>query len=241
MKSLPLLPLLVTALCLTASAQAAPAATAGADLDLRISYYSKVVTPEGVSREARYEETMLRRAGHVWTARVLPAGAEARHEHAAKPANQAAGRVAAEHKHFNHVVLPRHVALENGQPRVEFVDVRAKELIAIPPAEFGNVGFDGSWDHAYYLLDSTRLKAMPLSARASTVAGARWREREDKGLFERVLWDDKRQIPLVIESGDKAATFFNRVDLTVQAGTSGELPWQRLKGYAQKEYSDFLD
>ncbi|MES2076188.1 MAG: hypothetical protein V4462_11290 [Pseudomonadota bacterium] len=236
------LPLFITALCLAASAQAAPAA-AGADLDLRISYYSKVVTPEGVTREARYEETMLRRAGHVWTARVLPAGAGQahEHEHAAPALKKVAARVAAEHKHFNHVVLPRHVALENGQPRVEFVDVQAKELIAIPPAEFGNVGFDGSWDHAYFLLDSTRLKAMPLSARVSTVAGARWREREDKGLFERVLWDDKRQIPLVIESGDKAATFFNRVDMTVQAGASGELPWQRLKGYAQKEYSDFLD
>ena len=240
MKSLPLFSLPIAALCLAASAQAAPAA-APADLDLHISYYSKVVTPEGVTREARYAETMLRRAGHVWTARVLPAGAGERHDHAATAPNLAAASAAAEHKHFNHVVLPRHVALENGRPRVEFVDVVGKELIAIPPAEFANVGFDGSWDHAYFLLDSARLKAMPLSARASTVAGARWREREDKGLFERVLWDDKRQIPLVIESGDKAATFFNRVDMTVQAGTSGELPWQRLKGYAQKEYSDFLD
>ncbi|WP_343731570.1 hypothetical protein [Duganella sp.] len=213
--------LLMAALSVAASA-------AATDLDVKIAYYSKVVTAEGVTREARYEERMLRRAGHVWNARVLPAHAE--NDHKAGP-----------HKHFNHVVLPRHVMLENGKPRVEFFDAHAKEVVSVPPAEYDNISFDGSWDHAYYLLDSKRLKAMPLSARASSVPGARWREREEKGLFERVLWDDQRQIPLVIESGDKAATFFNRMELSVQPGLTRELPWQQLKGYAHKEYSDFLD
>ncbi|MTV36483.1 hypothetical protein [Duganella radicis] len=213
--------LLMAALCAAGSA-------AATDLDVKIAYYSKVVTAEGVTREARYEEKMLRRAGHVWTARVLPAHADDDHKGGA-------------HKHFNHVVLPRHVMLENGKPRVEFIDAHSREVVLVPPAEYDNISFDGSWDHAYYLLDSKRLKGMPLSSRASTVAGARWREREEKGLFERVLWDDQKQIPLVIESGDKAATFFNRTELTVQAGVTRDLPWQKLKGYSQKEYSDFLD
>jgi hypothetical protein len=198
------------------------------DLDLKIAYYSKVVTPEGVTREARYEEKMLRRSGHVWTTRVMPAHAEESH---------AAGA----HKHFNHVVLARHVVLENARPRIEFVDSHEKQVVSIPPAEYGNVSFDGSWDHAYYLLDSKRVKSMPLSPRVSTVAGARWREREEKGLFERVLWDDQRQVPLVIESGDKAATFLNRMEIAVQPGLTRDLPWQKLKGYAQKEFADFLD
>jgi hypothetical protein len=198
------------------------------DLDLKIAYYSKVITPEGVTREARYEEKMLRRSGHVWTTRVMPAHAEE---------TQAAGA----HKHFNHVVLARHVVLENARPRIEFVDAHEKQVVSIPPAEYGNVSFDGSWDHAYYLLDSKRVKSMPLSPRVSTVAGARWREREEKGLFERVLWDEQRQIPLVIESGDKAATFLNRMEIAVQPGLTRDLPWQKLKGYAQKEFADFLD
>ena len=63
-----LLPVMASLLALAAGpAAAAPAAP---DLDLLITYYSKVVTPEGVTRESRYEETMLRRPGHVWTARV---------------------------------------------------------------------------------------------------------------------------------------------------------------------------
>ncbi|MYM22054.1 hypothetical protein GTP46_05275 [Duganella sp. FT135W] len=212
--------LLTAALCVAGSA-------AATDLDVKIAYYSKVVTAEGVTREARYEETMLRRDGHVWTARVLPSRAEA-HE----PGS---------HKHFNHVVLPRHVVLDKNQPRVEYIDAHAKTVVLIPRAEYDNVSFDGSWDHAYYLLDSKRLKSMPLSSRASPVPGARWREREDKGLFERVLWDEQRQVPLVIESGDKAATFLNRTELTIQPGLTSDLPWQKLKGYAQKEYSDYLD
>ena len=205
-------------------------AAAATDLDMKIAYYSKVVTPEGVTREARYEEKMLRRAGHVWTMRVLPAHAAAHEDH--QPGA---------HKHFNHVVLARHVTLENARPRIEFIDAHDRQVVSVPPAEYGNVSFDGSWDHAYYLLDSKRLKSMPLSSRASSTPGARWREREDNSVFERVLWDEQRQIPLLIESGDKAGTFVNRMEITVQPALTRDLPWQKLKGYAQKEYSDFLD
>ncbi|GGZ02016.1 hypothetical protein ACFFTM_08540 [Pseudoduganella plicata] len=142
-------------------------------------------------------------------------------------------------KHFNPVVLPRHLAQEGKQLRLEYVGPHAREVIAVPPGEFDNVSFDGSWDRAYYLLDPKRLHAMPVSARKSTVAGARWRERD--GVFERVLWDERREIPLVIESGDRAGTFFNRLELTVQPHLAGDLPWQKLKGYARREYADFLD
>ncbi|WBS01083.1 hypothetical protein OU994_22630 [Pseudoduganella sp. SL102] len=234
-------------------------AHAGADLDLHITRYSKVVTAEGVTREARYEETMLRRAGHVWTARVLPGtshghghGHEQEHAHEGshppgqgKAQKAAASKVAARqsvgHKHFNPVTLPRHLAMEDGKLRLAYVDAYAKEVIAIPPGEFDNVGFDGSWDHAYHLLDTQGLRAMAPSQRPSPVPGARWRERERGGLYERVLWDDRRQVPLVIESGDKAGTFYTRTELKVAAGVTRELPWQKLKGYAQREYADYLD
>ncbi|QBE65445.1 hypothetical protein [Pseudoduganella lutea] len=235
---------------------AAGCAHAGADVDLRISRYSKVVTAEGVTREARYEETMLRRAGHVWTARVLPLAMQGHddghghhgngqgddHGHGAKAgAHKVAARKSVGHKHFNPVTLPRHVAMEGGKLRLAYVDAHSKEVIAIPPGEFDNVGFDGSWDHAYHLLDTKGLASMAVSKRASAVPGARWRERERNGLYERVLWDDTKQLPLVIESGDKAGTFYHRTDLKVAAGLTRELPWQKLKGYAQREYADYLD
>ncbi|WP_426103795.1 hypothetical protein [Massilia sp. TSP1-1-2] len=202
------------------------AAQAAPPLDLSIAYYSRVTTPEGVTREARYQDSMLRRPGHVWVTRVLPAGPAP-----ARPA----------HAEFNPVLLARHVMLQQGKVSVEFVDRRGRERVAVPPAEYANVGFDGSWENAASLLDPRRVMSLPLSARPSPVAGAQWRERERDGMFERVLWDAARELALVIESGDKAATVFKRVQVTVQPGLAPVLPWTTLAGYAHKEYADFLD
>lgn len=229
------------------------AAPSAPDLDLSIRYYSRVLTQEGVLRENRYEEKMLRRPGHVWVARVLPSATVEGHDdhdggpHAhenqdgVKKALAQSNAVQHEHKHFNHVILPRHVTLDGNKTRVEFVDTREKEVIYIAPTEYENVSFDGSWPNAYYLIDPQGIAMLPLSSKVSPVAGARWHEREKNGLFQRVLWDDKKMIPLTIETGDKAGTFFRRIEVKPQAHLTGDLPWQNLKGYAQKEYSDFLD
>ncbi len=61
------------------------------------------------------------------------------------------------------------------------------------------------------------------------------------GIFERVLWDAQKQIPLIIERGNKTATFCHRVEVKLQASARTALPWGGLKGYGQKEYSDYLD
>lgn len=202
---------------------------AAPDLDLSIRHYSRVLTPEGVTRESRYEETMLRRPGHVWLARVLPPNAAPVNEHAHH------------HKEFNHVMTPRHLVLEENQLRLEFVDAHRKEVIAVPATEYENVDFDGSWDNSYYLVSPQLLAAIPLSPQVSAVAGAHWREREKDGVFQRVLWDEGRQIALTIESGDRAGTFYRRVDVTPLAGARGALPWSQIQGYGQKDYADFLD
>jgi len=213
--------LALAACCLAAQAGAAPS------LDLAIAYYSRVVTPEGVTREARYEERMLRRPAHVWVMRSLPALA-------------ALAAPGMGHAEFNPVMLARHV-VNDGKLRLEYVDRKARQLIAVPPSEYGNVSFDGSWDNAWFLLDPKRVLALPVSTRQSALAGAVWRERAQGGNFERVLWDGQRQVPLVIESGDQAGTVFHRIAVTVLPGLTERLPWLALQGFAQKEYADFLD
>ena len=209
------------------------------DLDLAIRYYSKVLTAEGVTREARYEEKMLRRTSHVWVTRVVPKALDAASEIAKK--NVSLKVKESEHAHFNHVLTSRHIMLENNKLRVEYVDAHSKNIVAVPASEYANVNFDGSWENSFYLLDPKLVDAMPISSKPSTVAGAQWHEREKNGVFQRVLWDEPKQIPLIIESGDKAATFYQRVDVTPQASTTSALPWKNLQGYAQKEYADFLD
>lgn len=210
---------------LLAACLAPGAALAAPALDLAIRYYSRVVTDEGVTRESRYEERMLRRPGHVWVERVLPAA----------PAAPESG-----HQHFNPVRLARHVTLQGGQLKLEYVDRRGRERVAIPPAEYANVAFNGSWEGSYHLVPPQAVAAMPLAARASEVPGARWHEREQDGRFQRVLWDEARQVALVIELGNRAGTDFQRIEARpLQA--AGALPWSGLAGFSQKEYADFLD
>ncbi|MFZ6744773.1 hypothetical protein ACO0LC_16245 [Undibacterium sp. JH2W] len=229
----------------TGTVSAGTISSAVPDLNLRIQYFSKVLTPEGVTREARYEEAMLRRPGHVWVTRSLPENIGALqddHQDQGKDKKKVSLNAKEEqHKHFNHVLIPRHIFMDGNKPRIEFINAPEKEVIAIPPSEYANVNFDGSWENAFYLLDPVLVKAIPVSNRASTISGARWREREKNGVFQRVLWDEQKQIPWVIESGDNAGTFYRRVDVKLQAATSRELPWQNIKGYAHKEYADFLD
>ena len=214
------------------------------DLDLAIRYYSKVRTAEGVTREARYEEKMLRRTGQVWVARVVPKAVDAQALHAAPEIakkNVSLKVKEPEHQHFNHVLTSRHIILENNKLRVEYVDAHSKNIVSVPASEYANVNFDGSWENSFYLLDPKLVNAMPVSPKSSAVPGAQWHEREKNGVFQRVLWDTQKQIPLIIESGDKAATFYQRVDVTPQASNTLALPWKNLQGYAQKEYADFLD
>lgn len=233
------------ACCAACPAMAAyPAAPSGPALDLDIEYYTKVLTPEGVTREARYRETMLRRPGHVWVARILPKGGVGLKdgEHSDNKNSQSAPRQGgAGHAEFNYVVNPHHVMFDGNKVKIDYIDTHDKAVVAIPASEYANVNFDGSWENAFFLVDPKQVKAIPLSQRSSTVAGAQWHEREKNGIFERVLWDEKRRIPLVIESGDKALTFYRRVDVTAHAAQVTNLPWQNLSGYSQKEFSDYLD
>lgn len=216
----------------------------GPDLDLSVHYTSRILTAEGVLRESRYEEKMMRRGDHVWTERVLPkdpSGHEASHGHGKQAAAKPSGKDEHGHRHFNHVMLPKHVFLTNGELRLEFVDFHQREVISIAPSEYENVNFDGSWANAFFLADPKIVSTIPVTHRASPVAGAQWRELAKGDMVQRVLWDGKRQIPLLVEKVDSRGRYVQRMEVKVQPGLAKSLPWERVKGYAQKEYADFLD
>lgn len=230
-----MLVLMAAAWCSTSSGAAPlPTKMDVQSLDLDIQYYTRVQTPEGVTREARYKETMMRRPGHVWVERILPGDKHGADRHAAS-----AGK--ASHAEFNPAVTPHHVMLENSKARIEYVDQHDRVVVAIPSSEYANVNFDGSWANTFFLIDPKVVGAMPRTARKSPVPGAEWHEREKNGVFDRVLWDQKRQIPLMIESGDRAQTFYRSVEVNVRPASGTPMPWENLSGYAQKEYSDYLD
>lgn len=73
------------------------------DLDFTVNYYNRVLTPEGLTREASYSDFVLRRNNHVVQTRVLP------------PESRLATNKSAEehqHKSLNYTLLPRHVYKE---------------------------------------------------------------------------------------------------------------------------------
>lgn len=218
-------------------------AVQGPDLDLSIIHYNRVRTPEGVLRESRYEEKMIRRPGHVWTERVVPEAApthEAPHRHDEKASTPSVKPAEPGHRHFNHVLLPRHVVRTDERVRLEFVDLREREVISIAPSEYDNVNFDGSWTNTFFLVDPKSVATLPVSKKTA-LSGARWHELTRNGIYQRVLWDQKRMIPLLIEKGDIDGTFLERMEIRVQPGLTDTPRWTGLKGYAQKEYADFLD
>lgn len=224
-------------------AKAAAAPVQGPDLDLLIIHTTRVRTPEGVLRESRYEEKMIRIQGHVWTERVLPESGSTRE--AVDRHRKAGDTTSAElaehtHRHFNHVLLPRHVFWMGDQLRVEFIDFHAREVIAIGPSEYENVSFDGSWANTFFLVDPKIVSALPVSMKTS-LAGARRHELTKNGVYQRVLWDEKRMIPLLVETGDTKGSFLDRMEVKVQPALVEVSRWTNLKGYAQKEYADFLD
>ena len=219
------------------------AAVQGPDLDLSIVYYTRVKTPEGVLRESRYEEKMVRRPGHVWTERVVPETAstyEAKHRHNKAGPAATTGLAERAHRHFNPVLLPRHVISTGDQLRLEFVDFDEREVITIAPSEYENVSYDGSWANTFFLVDPKIVAALPVSRKTSP-AGTRWHELTRDGMYQRVLWDEKRMIPLLVEKGDVKGSILERMEIRVQPKTADMPRWTNLKGYAQKEYTDFLD
>jgi len=232
--------------------QKSPALPPASDMDLSIKYFNRELSTDGVLHESSYEESMLRRNGHVWTQRVLPkqiSENDTTHPPLPNPPPSGEGtneslrdiHVNHEHKDFNYIVLPRHVAFDGSKTTVEFIDMHERQVIYIAPTEYENVNFDGSWLNTYYLVNPQYVAAMPLASRPSTTAHTQWHEAKNTKLYQRILWNDKLNIPLIIETGDIAGTFLNRITVSPKTKLTQNIPWQRLQGFTQKEYSDFLD
>lgn len=76
------------------------------------------------------------------------------------------------------------------------MSTRGKKPSRFLVAEYGNVNFDGSWVNSIFLIDPTRVSAMPRSDRKSPVVGARSHEHEKNDIFERARWGENQKISL---------------------------------------------
>lgn len=228
-----LLILLVFALPL--GAQSATLDKGQKDLAAILTHESHELTAEGVSKDVRYQERFIRKNGHVWAERIVPESVSAESEkHEAKDG----------HKHdFNFNIAAKHIIKDaNGIPSISFVNRHDKLIIAVGKEEYQTIGFDGSWESAYYLVSPALVRKLSLSGMPSPAANARWYEKNGKDDFFRVLWAEDMELPLVIESGTKNGVRHSKVTAKiVPLPQTGALPWVNLQNFEHKDYNDLLD
>ncbi|WP_321802880.1 hypothetical protein [Burkholderia sp. BCC1993] len=240
-------------LCVLACGVAALPAFAAADLDAVLLHESRTVTADGVTRTTLYRERMVRRDGHVWVERVLPAAAagggghgdDHDHDHdAGRRAGVQPAAAHAGHKHFNFQAAARHVTYDGKTARIEYVDAANRTVVGVPPAEYETTGFDGSWDNAYYVTPPSQLKRLAVAKRGDA-PGTLWYEQavDTPGArgVNRILWSEKLQAPLSVEYRSADGRVVRKLTLTPAPAARDALPWQTLAGYRRKEYADYLD
>ena len=210
---------------------ASAAATAADDLALRIEHDSTVIGADGVTRNVRFAERLIRRDAQSWLARVLPPGAHEETEHTTG---------AKGHKHMDTAAATRWVTrAPDGKLRVRLVNDHDRMIVDIAPVDYANIGFDGRWSTAAQLIDPDQVARMKASGR-SAPAGTRWYESGTPDARVQVLWDEKDKYPRRIESANAAGTRRSTLTATRES-LPATMPWTRLDGYVQKEYSDLLD
>lgn len=241
-------------LCALACGWATLPALAAADLDAVLQHESRTVTADGVTRTTLYRERMVRRDGHVWVERVLPAAAggghddDHGHDHDPDAGRRAGVQPAAAHaghQHFNFQAAARHVTWDGKAARIEYVDAANRTVVGVPPAEYETTGFDGSWDNAYYVTPPSQLKRLAIAKRGDA-PGTVWYEQavDTPGArgVNRILWSERLQAPLSVEYRSADGRVVRKLTLTpAPAARQGTLPWQTLAGYSRKEYADYLD
>lgn len=198
---------------------------------LLLTHDMQALAADGVYRTEHFQERFIRDDHTVWVARVIPKGAHNTKEHAAGHE---------EHKHLDVNAASRLITRDaKGNLSLRLVEHEEHQIVDVPKSEFDAVGFDGHWPTAYYLVDPVRLKDFK-RLNQSAPAGSQWYENRNPQSYVRVLWSEQKQYPLQVESGSLDGRMKRTLKVEAQA-MPNPLPWQVIKGYQKKDYSDFLD
>lgn len=196
-------------------------------IDLLVKHFAVSQGADGVKRSTEFSERLVRTADSVWISRVLPPSALSAHDHA---------KAAEAHKHLDASTASRWITRAvNGDVALRLVPNNEKLLVTVTKTDYGNVGFDGSWAAAWSLIDPAtlkRMKAGPAKGELTTYTLA------EKNRMLTVVWNRRLEVPMLVESSD--GTSSRRTVVQVLAPPSAR-PWDRLRGFTQKDYADYLD
>jgi hypothetical protein len=221
--------MLVGALLITQSTLAAPLAAT-------MTFESVTMTADGVKKQTHFQERFIRDTNIVWSERIIPKTVQ-HHDHD----NASNSQEQHDHKHNLNFATAGKWLVRDASNKISFRFVRKEDKTIIAPrdSEYGTLGFDGVWETAYYLVNRNSLKKMtPLKKPAP--AGAVWYEQKNTTQFTRILWDEKNEIPLSIESGTLDGNSNNKITLVITP-VPPSLPWSTLASYRTIAYEDLLD
>jgi hypothetical protein len=225
---------LICALLMAGSASLSHAAAP--DTAALITYETRVVTAEGVTKSTQFQETWLRTANRVWSERLVPKNAQAE---VAKKTPLPKGHEGHNHD-MNFALSAKSIEREpNGEVRLNLVRMKMQQIIAMGTTDFREIGFDGSWDNAVYMIDRQQLKQMKKRAIAAP-AGEVWLENRKNGMYTMVLWSEKLQLPRIIETGHENGGSWSRVTVEPKPMPK-EMPWLGTAGFRKRDYMDLLD
>lgn len=216
---------------LAATAQAAGPASSNSLTALRVEHQLSSLGTDGIQRDVRFAERVYRQGDRVWIARELPpASAHAEHDHA----NDHAG-----HKHADTDTAPRWIERDaKGALTVRVVSDSQQKNYAVEPAEYSNIGFDGSWATAYHLLDPAALKGMRADGPARN--GVQIYRSTQGERTVTVDWDVAGQYPRRVESRNATGTQRKLTRVTALPAPA-TAPWERAQRYAAADYTDLMD
>lgn len=217
----------------TAAVAAVVAATPS--VTLRLSYENRSIGTDGVTRDSRHTDLMVRGPGVVWIERELP---PLLREHASHGHSHAPGPHAG-HAHDEAQGAPLLLRRgADGSVAVQIVLHKQQRVIDVELAHQANVGYGGSWAGAYWLIDPAALKRMEVMGPVSKgVQHYRLRQGERTTLVD---WDVAGHYARRIEQKDGHGLSSQRVTATPVA-TPTPLPWNALGTYSRGDYSDLLD
>jgi len=217
--------LLIFAISFVSTAKAAPLAAI-------MTFESMTLTTDGVRKQTQFQERFIRDNNMIWSERILPSTVQ---QHRHDEANEQ------EHHHDLNFATAGKWISRNANNQVNFAFVREHEKKIIQPrnSEYGMLGFNGEWETAYYLVDRSVLKKMTATKKGTTDA-TQWYEKKDATQLTRVLWDERKEIPLSIETSRLDGTMSNKITLVITAAPA-VLPWNNLQTYQTQAYEDLLD
>ncbi len=213
------------------------ATAAAPDLDALISYDTRIVGNDGLTKTSHFQEHLIRRAEQIWAERLLPKGVQA-------PDPNSSVNALGQREDFDYGSASRYISLNAKHELVlDCIDPARVMVVHIPANSFNLVGFADTWESSGALVEPKGLAAMQKTSRHSPVADAVWYQ-EIKGLrYVRILWSPKLHIALRIESGTSDG--FESRTTTVQPQktltAAAKLPWLGLDKLIQHDYEDFSD